>query len=664
LTDDEVLKIIGSKSFLNTYNTFFNDKLKYIYGCKGDICTFELLAQQTMDSSVTQLVGLNSIIELEKALNKSTYPYDKSFELKVFFIDQYGNSTHFEDLAPSLDTMNSLLFKDQQNTTLLELNNAIDLYNYYIVRDLYGVYKRFQVTSLPSLDLLSKYIFDYLPNIFLYRSIGEYEGKNLTVLPNSLAFNSLLTASYKQSNNKLVERIREITLAFFFDNIITVRDNLCMVTMKAITVEPLVSHVCNNENLDMKTYKSLKNWILPYYCLHSDCKTKEKNYLIDESNLLYDQILEVYDTNTAFGELLSLMVQLFNRNYKCTIADCSPENLAKRQMEESYVTLNLPEAIRLLITYTIKDWDKEEFKSFEEYSSILKRSNCTNCTKNIEEYINNNNTLVEAFTFERNGIFKGKPFDDLNITDPISQFHILRMYVLSNAFDGDVRNNYKLHDLLDGKTEDDLSILRSGTTYENFKPNINQTTGFNMNQSQNKTDTFTMTTGRNSDTRSITKLNGLNIFNTYELVYNNLGNEDDYKQIPLYNGTAIPQLSDGIQFSTDKYIINYYDSFTSRSLQFKYSGKVTKKYNCLMYYLSIDLAQGLNEAYTDNKGIATAFNKFNKPYVISPYRDTQKRPITDNKDILEENEQNHICIDEFSEYVVSLKLKLVVKYYS
>jgi hypothetical protein len=625
-----------------------------MYNCP-DLCTLELLTQQTMDSSITQLVSVDGILELEKILNIQSYPYEKSFELKAFFIDQFGNATNFKELAPSKDTINSLLFSTSSNTSLLQLNNAIDLYNFYTNRDLYGVYKRFQVTSLPSLNILATYIFYYLPSNFLYRSIKGSDGE-LTVLPTAIAFNSLLTASYKKIYQSLTDRIKEVTLTVFYDTIVKEKNNLCVDTMKDITVEPIVSYICNNEDLNMKSYRSLKNWILPYYCLNKDCKKVEKKYLLEQSGLLPEQIARVYDTDTAFGQNLNNIEITFNKNYNCDTSNCSAEELAKKQIISSYVTSHVPTYV--FRTFTIRDWDTE-FNIFEEYSSVLVRKKCSNCNQHVELFIDNNSTVIEAFTLERNNITKAKQFEDLNITDPVSQFETFREFIMSNAFYEGIEGSYNITDLLNGQFENNLDILTRGSIYDNFKPNINKTTGFNLNQ-PNAIDSYIMTTGRNTDARSIVKLNDMNVFNTHELIYNNIDKEDNYKLVPLYNGTAIPQLSDGIQFSTDKFLLYYYDSFTSRALQFKYFGKVTDPYNCLMYYLSIDMAQGLNESYPNKTDIGTVYQKFNKPYVISTYDDINKDINVTNRHLFDDNENNHICIDEFTEYILFMKVKLVV----
>jgi hypothetical protein len=642
--------------------SFFSEKLRFKYSCKA-ACTKELLLQQALDNSITkELVNVAGIKELEEMLNAISYPYEKSFEIKTYFDEVFKKSENmkYEDYVPDINTINDLLFSDNPNTNIMDLTNAIDLFNYNITGDLYSAYKKFKFSSKNQVAFMTSYLMEYLPEIFVYRAIKGFTDHKVTSV--SIAFANLLAVSDKKGIAKLEKNIKEVTLSFWFSKV-EIDASLCTNTMKVVIQDSAkINQICSNTKLDMKTYESIKAWILPQACLDYSCRKDEIDFILNESKLKLEDFVKVYSKDTPFGKALNNMNEQFNAHYHCNTEDCSAATLAKRQLRQSFITRNIPEKIKSFESDSISSWDKIEYETPLEYSYIITKLQCTQCNLNLEDFLNNKEILEEAFTLVKNNIDKAEQYNTLHINlDPVNQVKVLRSFITANAFNNAVIVSHNLDDILNGINNSSLDALRSGNDYDNFKPYITKTTGFNMNADPGRVDRYTLSTGRNSDIRVMSKLNGLKLYNTFEEIYDSKQKANVNKQVMLYNQIPIQSMSDGFEYSTDKSTIYFYDSFTSRVLKFNYDSFNNENGPCYKYILDEnDFAQGLYEDWLKLvKPLGTVFRKFNKPYLTSTYK-TIKKIAEIKQSKLDENENNFICVEPFSNYVLLSNIRLVV----
>jgi hypothetical protein len=279
----------------------------------------------------------------------------------------------------------------------------------------------------------------------------------------------------------------------------------------------------------------------------------------------------------------------------------------------------------------LADWDNVEFDTPVEFSYYALKYNCDGCIDLLDSDDKLSVTEISmAFSLYKNGIYKNDIYDRLNIINPKNFFNTLIDYIEANLFHF-WSKKYSYADVLYGIEDRSLNIIRSGSIYDNFNPNIKKTKGFNFEESIK----LTLGTGkRESDIGRIIKINDKKYLNQ----------KVDDKIIPFSKNLMLA--NDGSHYNTKNDTIYYYDNFSSNIIEFQYSSKETfNEIGCYYYTMN-------------NEKIYNASAKFYKPYYISDIA------IFMNDNFIINNydqSESYICIDPFSKYVVSSKIVLIVK---
>ena len=215
-----------------------------------------------------------------------------------------------------------------------------------------------------------------------------------------------------------------------------------------------------------------------------------------------------------------------------------------------------------------------------------------------------------------------------------------------------------------------IEFLSNGNIFEGYKPNLNQTTGFNFgfnlsygNTINKKFDQYQI--NNNEDNlRKILKINDFQILNIQKLEYDYLSNEYSYITAPIYNYQSLSnqnKYSDGFQYDTSENDIYFYDSISSRPFKFSYKESVDyNDINCKKYELNKnDISININEENDINYKKAFLTKKLNKPFIVSIGKDNIDMNINENIE-----EENFICVDPFTNMVIQSKINLMYSIYS
>lgn len=718
LTSTEAISILGDKSFLNSLFIWFNKDLSFNFKCAKDICNSELILRQLTDASVTKYLNIRNIKILNDLIDTGFYPFQSSPELIEYFnLGTNNKGIEFADVNLSSAQLQRLLFN--QDSNLLEPSNFIDLIYFNATEDLYSGYTKFLFKSNKQINFMIGYIMDYLVNIFTHdRNFISQENtaqnKTDEVEIDSLAngFTSILEIILNKTYSRLFKNMKVIVMSKFLISFMKKEIDCQKFILPAVdNNETRASNICSNENINMDTYSSLKIWILPYDCIHfTDCREEEKQKLMSLTGMAIEELAIVYRYENL-GKIISDAKNLIQDTYKC--GDCTSEYLARRQWFECYITKNPPKTFPVLEpAATIFDWDKIEFEFPIEMSYFVEKAKCSTEDCNIlvmervlslldtfrnsistlnREAFNNRFLIRKAFSAYVKGDYTNMTsvFEKINIKNPEAFFSTLQLYISSTIMKNRVINKYTdPTSLLLGNYLEDRYLMRhlaKGSFYENFKPNIKSTTGFNIEvDRKHELDNYTFDTGFKENeyqVRRIREFNGVPIINFNTEVYSPSKNDFVYKNIPLYDASRFDSsldFSDGFQFSTDRNVINFYDNFSSRVLRFKFSRSRSFKeeLNCLEYTLTNEVLLDLHEKRIYSESLldkhqqaASMFGKFNKPYVLTPFNVLKNQTFLKsfneiNLSGLKENDArlsaNFICLDPFSDLVLQSNISLLV----
>ena len=237
---------------------------------------------------------------------------------------------------------------------------------------------------------------------------------------------------------------------------------------------------------------------------------------------------------------------------------------------------------------------------------------------------------------------------------------IFKKYLFNMESD-DLFTEYQPESVLFGNNDEDKSfvdVLSSGVYFDNYKPKMQSTTGFNLYQSTNDNeqfDKFTIQTAQNDPTqilRRIIQMNGVEVMNIKKKDYS--PKTDSFVDInaPLYNLAPLTKdqwMSDGYQFGADNLnTIYYFDELSARVFEFNYKERKTVDgHKCHLYIMNeANMTQGLKEEGTtlDNLSFGTASTRFNKPFVVSSANNNFTYQIDG---LTVDKESNFFCVDFF-----------------
>ena len=270
-----------------------------------------------------------------------------------------------------------------------------------------------------------------------------------------------------------------------------------------------------------------------------------------------------------------------------------------------------------------------------------------------KQAFNNHLTFEKDYTLYING--KG----DDKMQNRTHYFNLLNNNFL---FDDIINVEYdSIGHLLQGNNNEDkkyLDYLSSGEYYNNFKPGLNKTTGFNFGIDLDTGDNiyvpFDKYTIDTNKIRKIININNYSIMNIKKSEYDHVINNYIYVDEPILNNQNLngdESFTDGFQYNHEDDKIYYYDKISSRIFTFNFNEEID--YNdqiCRKYVL-------VTEDYKPKT--ASISQKLNKPLYIS----IGKNGI--DVEIKEEiSEENYICVEPYSNMVLESKINLLYSLYT
>lgn len=695
LTIDEIDSIFGQDKYLYKEYLDYNNQLAQKYKCKSNICGNEIIyAQLISGKELADFTNstLNTICSLYNEINKDFYPFSQSPEL-FLFLEEYKNRTNEKDVsiitAKSLETLldpNSKysLLSSQNSATFLSLvqsNNETKLSKLYDI-------------SLKQSKYLCEYFYEFLPKLFLYQEF-QYQDKNLTINSLSKTYSSITEKALEKSYYKLYStnnlynfllskyvwrslHYKLLNLSMEYDD-----EDICpLIFQHALDDGRKVLQICSDPVTSFKTPYELSKWFEPYYCIKgkkSDCNMRIISYLKSIVYITEDEINSIYDLDNL-GQFIEENAKSLSDAFNCS-GECSNDYLVKIQFWKSSVSKNLPIGFNqadslsqifpeeypypLELYYYAKNMKLAENITEDIVDALISLS-----PKNDKGLLNEDN--YEAFNAKMKLEKDHTLYIEKGLNLPIYTFiDILRKQLL---FDDKINTEYENADkLLQGSEEDKnyIQFLSEGEYYENFKPGIKKTTGFNFGinlvtgEKNNKIeyDRYCIDTEEGKNMRKITRINDFPLLNIKKPEYNYLTKDYSYIDSPILNFQSLTgekTFIDGFQYDDEEDVIYYYDKISSRPYKFTYSEEIDYgDQTCRKYNLDKnDITDNMNEK--DDLNISQAFisHKLNKPFVVS------LREFENENSLDEIEEGNFICVEPYSKMVLNSVINFVYSIYT
>ena len=698
LTYDEIESILGNDQYLYNQYLDFNKDLSKKHDCKDQsFCGNEIIYKQLISGEV--LTGIENgltIFSLYNEINPKLYPFSNSPEMNLYFED-YKNNIDAKDIVYNDYKLNDVqlqkLLDINSDLSLLSSNNSVFWLSFIQAKKLDKIQQLYDISE-NQVKFAYSYFYELLPKLFLYQEFKDTDNKNHTISKiakaySSIAENILKKTYYKlnHTNNfyellyskyvwvKLNDQLFNSSMQYDYEDI-------CPLIMQHVLDDgKKVLKICSDPVTSFNSPFELLKWYEPYSCIKSGneslCNMTVINHLRKIVYITEDEIKGIYEKDD-----LGNIFEECDKSLKDAICggdkDCTNEHLIKTQFWESYVSKNLPE--EFLKSNTISDILPELFPYPVELSYFAEKVGYTDkileeevdylislTPKEGENILNEDN--YEAFY---NKVNLEKSFTEYldgkkNVDEKIYKI----INVLSNGFlfNNKINTEYEsINNILEGNSNEDenyLTFLSTGEYYENYKPGLNKTTGFNLglNGDYVEYDRFGINkkddNDKNQKLRKIITINDLPFLNIKKLDYNFVTNDYSYINTPIYNFQSLEgekSFIDGFQYNHDEDTIYYYDKISSRPFKFTYSEEIDyEDLNCRKYELDTnDIVDNINEKEDLNSNKAFLSNKVNKPFIVNV--GTSGLNINIEDDV---SNENYICVETFSNMVVDSKINLV-----
>lgn len=701
LTSEEIESLLGKNSWLNENYNSYNEQLAKDFNCAdSSYCGNELIYKQLIDGSVLKTFNFNNFKEFNKYIEEDVYEIEKSPEMEIYFNEVFSQvikdaNVTYNDVKFTLEQLLLLFDIPTHNQTVItNPQNAIKLLNLNQTNNLNEALQLYQITSTTQLMFIVNYIFEYIPSIYLYPKFTHNE-QTYKVNPLSKTFTSFIQFMITDSYNKLIANanlyhtvLAKLTYQFILEEV--GEDNLndvCPILLQRVLGQgKKVLQICSDPELSMNSYYAIKNWIKPYECVNDPTLVCDKSilyYLEHLAGLADEDIKKIYSED-SLGKYILQADNAAKAAYNCGDS-CSDDNLSRLQFVSSYITRNPPKELHIEPCDTISEWDEEEFPMPIELFYFQKQLNCTedncneqsndvvlslyNSTDNIfsnAKALKNKRDLEIVLTLLLNNVNTSEYSQAMNVSDASKFIGVFSDLLHTSLFNETIYQSYKVDSILYGNNDEDagyLKLLSQGGFYDNFKPNMAHTTGFNIyldktaftnDNELSEYDTYTIQTTQNDSDilRRITLINDVPILNIKKKEYTNVDNAYIDVNAPLYNFAKINDnsmwMSDGYQFPVDQDRIYYLDEMSSRVFEFNYTNQVEYgDISCRKYILNTyNLTQGLYEK-DENQNYVHTTQRFNKPIVVST---VTEEPSED---------ENYFCVDAYSQMVVKANLTLL-----
>ena len=688
LTKTEINSIFGEKDYLYTNCEVFNANLSKEFKCKNsNICGIEIVYNQLITGEVVKYVdsSMNTLAELYNKININFYPFEKSPELFKFF-EQYKNehqeAKEYKEYQLSVEQLEKLI-DDKSPQSLLSSNNSIyfiskiDTKDFNTLVDKYGINEN-------ELSFINEYIFNFLPELLLYPSFKNGE-ETLKVTPFEKAYANMASDMIKKTFYPLskLKNVYYTVLNRLFWNEFKKASNseqmeydeedLCYFIMQQVLDDGRKAlKICSDPVTSFKSFTEMWKWYEPYSCVilnNTDCDMTVINRLKYLVYITDAEIKSIYTTN-SFGDILYRTFKEFNDSIKCGDKCLDDNYLIKQQYWNSYVSKHLPkgrESLTLsellpdLIPYpTELQYYFDKKKITEEIpEEAIDYLISLNPAKS-DDYLNEEN--YEAFNkriqFEKDFSL----YVNGKTNDKKDAFHLFDLLNNIFIFNDIVNIQYDtIGDVLQGNNKEDktfLDYLSNGEYYNNHKPGLNQTTGFNFGINLNNGESIYVPYDKYAiDTntlRKIVSINNSTYINIKKVEYDHICNKYIYVEEPILNYQSLTgdkSFIDGFEYNHEDDTIYYFDKISSRPYKFIFNKKVDyEDQTCRKYELDV-------KEYEPKT--ASISEKLNKPLFISIGKNGLDAEI--NGEIKEEN---YICVEPLSNMVLESKINLVYSLYT
>ena len=703
--NDEDINIIFGQNLYGEYTTF-NKNLAQKYKCKNTtFCGNELIYTQLITGKVIlDNNKVNDLISLYAKLNKDFYPFSKSPELFLYFEEYKTNlnqkDLNYKDYQIDEKTLEKLIDPESELSLLNANNSALFLSlvhsgNYDAIKQLYALNQNQTL-------FLCNYFYEFLPKLFIYLEMNDRAGNKTNINPVAKAFSTITENILEKTYNKLnqITNLYDVLLSkiiwkglsiqLFNESMEYDDKDICpLIMQQALDDGKKVLKICSDPVTAFNSPLEILKYASPYYCIksgdESQCNMTVINHLRKLVYITEDEIKLIYEQNNL-GKLIEENEKALKEAFKCD-KECDNDYLIKMQFWQSFVSLNIPEGI-FNKSYTLSDilpellpypvelgyfaheLDFPEKIEEESVNYLISLSpNKVNCLLNEVNYeaFNKKIELEKSYT-----LFMAEKNKDSE-----TESKYIAMNLLNNGFlfGNKIENQYdNIENILQGNSIEDkkyLDFLSNGEYYENFKPGLNKTTGFNfginlVDGKKNKIeyDINEINTKDNKELRKIININNCPILNIKKLEYNYKTKSYSYITAPILNFqtlTGEKSFIDGFQYNHKEDTIYYYDKISSRPYKFTYSKKKDyKDQSCRNYILDTkDLANNINEENDLNIKKALLSQKLNKPYMVTADKDELDIYIDEYV-----SNENYICVEPYSNMVLDSKISLIYAIYT
>ena len=705
LNKDDINTILG-KNLLGEYTTFNRD-LAQKFKCKNNICGNELIYTQLITGNVIKGIdsNLNSLISLYNEINKDFYPFFKSPELILYF-EEYKTNLNQKDLDYKDYQINEItlekLIDPESDLSLLNANNSVLFLNLLHDGNYAKVEQLYTITENQA-KFLCSYFYEFLPKLFIYLEIDDGTENKKYINPTAKAFTTIIEniiekTYYKlnQINNLydlLLSKIIWKELNIQLSNISMEYDDkdICpLIMQQALDDGKKVLKICSDPVTAFNSPLEILKYVSPYYCIKSGDESKCNMTVINHlRNIVYiteDEIKLIYEQNNL-GKIIEDNEKALKEGYNCG-EKCENDYLIKMQFWQSFISYNIPkkffnqsytlsDILPDLIPYPVElgyfahELDfKGEIK--EEFVNILislspKKVKCLLNEDNYEAF-NKKIELEKNYTL----FIEGKN-QDTEIKDRYEAISVLsKGYLFGNKIENVYDN---VENLLQGNSNEDkkyLEFLSDGEYYENYKPGLNKTTGFNFGinlidgkKTNIEYDSYEINIKDNRDLRKILNINNCPFLNIKKLEYNYKTKNYSYITVPIFNYQTLTEeksFIDGFQYNHKEDTIFYYDKISSRPYKFIYSKKEDyEDQSCRKYILDEnDLANNINEVNDINLKKPLFSQKLNKPYMIT----VKKLDLEVNIEGEFVSPDNYICVEPYTNMVLESKINFIYAIYT
>ena len=688
LTTKEINSIYGKEQYLYNTLVYFNSQLAKDYQCYDPkACGTEIIYRQLIDGDVIKKINnLNNVFELYKEINIEYYPFEKSIELFNFFEEykqKHSEAIDYKDYTLEVNQLLNLI-DEKSPLTLLSSNNSIFYLAKVASKEFKSLSDKYNINENIVL-FICEYIYEFLPQFLLYPSFKNGED-SLKVAPLSEAYANMASKIIKKTYHplsKINSLFGKIYPMFFrkrmqkeldYETMEYKEEDICYLIMQlALDDGRKALKICGNPITSFKSFDDVWKWFAPYECVVSgktDCDMTIIQHLKEIVYITDKEIKLIYSSHN-FGNILNESFVEVKNTLQCGDKCLDDKYLIKIQYWKSQVTKNLPDG---KACDTLNQLFPDLVPYPMELSYFLKEKGITeNIPEDFIDYLiglspigeydyfdeENKQAYNNRLKFEKDYTLYINGKGDDKMKERAHYFDLLNNLFL---FDDIINVEYdSIGHLLQGNDNEDkkyLDYLSNGEYYDNFKPGLNKTTGFNfgidLDTGANIYIPYDKYTIDTNNIRKIISINNYPIMNIKKVEYDHITNGYIYIDEPILNYQSLTgdqSFVDGFQYNHEDDKIYYYDKISSRTFAFNFKEEIDiGDQSCRKYVL-------ITEDYKPKT--ASISQKINKPLYISIGK--QGIDIQIKEEIPEEN---YICVEPFSNMVLESKMNLLYSLYT